>query len=383
MQVPDKYICSVCVAPPLARQSSLYTLDMDWIREGKLSRMDQEHEENQESVKTMESELKNLSDLMTDLVNLSSVLHSLQVKLSVARQKNNPKVFMWSNVWEETSIGVVEEEVNNITEETDNTFETVDGDGIQEDVKNDLKLVKEELENHISDNKENDKVVSNGDVDHVDEDDLKLEPSVVKNEENIDKPVNSSLELKETDKLGEDKHQENDESSENDETKSKVVEQQELKQNPAPVLNNDAPSSFNSQLVDYFSSEGFDIPANLLPSVSEIQRMLPDVIKDISGGLSGTPTAFSQSILTPTPPPNIIPEPKRLDRDECRQNLLDHIETLQKHVEDRLEMVEDQIENVERRRKSPPGVWSGMMISSKMQDVRSAKIVNNTLPDRL
>lgn len=276
-----------------------------------------------------------------------------------------------------------EEEGNYLTEETDNTFETVEGDEIQEDVKNDLKLVKKELENHISDKQENEKVVSNGDVDHIGEDDLKLEPSVVKNEEIVDKPVNSSLELKESNLLGEDKHQENKESSEDGETKSKVVDQQEPKQNPTPVLTNETPSSFNSQLVDIFSSEGFDIPANLLPSVSEIQRMLPDVIKDISGGLSGTPTAFSQSILTPTPPLNIIPEPKRLDRDECRQNLLDHIETLQKHVEDRLEMVEEQIENVERRRKAPPGVWSGMMISSKMQDVRSAKIVNSTLPDRL
>merc|ERR1719450_1450802 len=313
-QAPDKYICSVCVAPPLARQSSLYTLDMDWIREGKLSRMDQDQKEDQESVKTMESELKNLSDLMTDLVNLSSVLHSLQVKLSVARQKNNPKVFMWSNVWDETSIGVVEDEVNNVTEETDNTFETVDGDDIQEDVKN-----------HISDNKENGKVVSNGDVDHAaDEEDLKLEPSVVKTEENIDKPVNSSLELKESDKLEEENQKETKERPEDDESKSEVVEQQEPKSNPTPtVSNNEAPNSFNTQLVDYFSSEGFDIPANLLPSVSEIQRMLPDVIKDISGGLSGTPTAFSQSILTPAPPPNIIPDPKRLDRDECRQNLLE------------------------------------------------------------
>ena len=64
--------------------------------------MDQEHSQDLESVKIMENELKNLSDLMTDLVNLSSVLHSLQVKLSVARLKNNPKVFMWSNIWDET-----------------------------------------------------------------------------------------------------------------------------------------------------------------------------------------------------------------------------------------------------------------------------------------
>ena len=110
--------------------------------------------------------------------------------------------------------------------------------------------------------------------------------------------------------------------------------------------------------------------------------MLPDVIKDISGSLVTAPS-FPQPILPPAPPPNIIPEPKRLDRDECRQNLLDHIEALQKHVEDRLENVEEQIENIERRRRDSPGGWSGMIVSSKMQDVRSAKIVNNTLPERL
>ena len=68
---------------------------------------------------------------------------------------------------------------------------------------------------------------------------------------------------------------------------------------------------------------------------------------------------------------------------ECRLNLLDHIEALQKHVEDRLEAVEDQIENVERRRKEAPGGWSGLAVSSKLQDLTSAKIVNNTLSDRL
>merc|ERR1719232_892812 len=63
--------------------------------------LSQEQEEGQEGVKSIETELKSLSDLMTDLVNLSSVLHSLQVKLSVARQRNNPKVFMWSSLWED------------------------------------------------------------------------------------------------------------------------------------------------------------------------------------------------------------------------------------------------------------------------------------------
>ena len=98
VQVPDKYICSVCLAPSLGRQSAFYSLDMDWIREGRLASLGVKNMEQQDVVK---EELKTLCDLMADLVNLSSVLHSLQVKLAVAGQKNNPKVFMWSNVWDE------------------------------------------------------------------------------------------------------------------------------------------------------------------------------------------------------------------------------------------------------------------------------------------
>ena len=111
--------------------------------------------------------------------------------------------------------------------------------------------------------------------------------------------------------------------------------------------------------------------------------MLPDVIKDISGSLSSQPSSFPSQNILPPPPPNIIPEPKRLDREECRLNLLDHIEALQKHVEDKLEAVEDQIENVERRRKEAPGGWNGMVVGSKLQDLTSAKIVNSALSDRL
>ena len=75
LQVAEKYVCSVCLSPPLGRKSSLYNIDMDWIREGKLSRLSSGHFD-------VENELKTLSDLMLDLVNLSNVLQSLQVKKS-------------------------------------------------------------------------------------------------------------------------------------------------------------------------------------------------------------------------------------------------------------------------------------------------------------
>ena len=87
---------------------------MDWIREGKLSRLAKDPDETlSEEVTESEADgtqLKTLSGLMTDLVNLSSILHSLQCKLLVARHKNNPKVFMWCNVWDESACAAPEEE---------------------------------------------------------------------------------------------------------------------------------------------------------------------------------------------------------------------------------------------------------------------------------
>jgi len=91
-QVPDNYTCSICRDPPLGRQSALYSIHHEWIREGSLPSI--------APSPPKDATLKQLSSLMADLCALSSVLHSLQVKLAVAAQKNNPKVFMWSSPWD-------------------------------------------------------------------------------------------------------------------------------------------------------------------------------------------------------------------------------------------------------------------------------------------
>ena len=107
-----------------------------------------------------------------------------------------------------------------------------------------------------------------------------------------------------------------------------------------------------------------------------MQRLLPDVIKDISGSLSAN-QSFTPSIL---PPPTIIPEPKRLDRDECRLNLILHIENLQKHIQTRLENLDTELELLEKKKEREV---SSVFLASTMQDLRSAKILNNSLPDRI
>merc|ERR1719433_1540181 len=152
------------------------------------------------------------------------------------------------------------------------------------------------------------------------------------------------------------------------EQKAEVTE--ETKSSATQSAPQENPNNFGSELAEYFSSEGFDFPSNLLPSVSEMQRLLPDVIKDISG-------SFTPTIL---PQPTIIPEPKRLDRDECRLNLILHIENLQKHIQIRLETLDTKLEVLERKKEME---ISSVVVASTMQSLRSAKIVNNSLPDRM
>jgi len=336
-QVPDKYICSVCLAPPLGRQSAIYGLDMDWIREGKLVGLNKsmDHQE------AKEKQLKTLSDLMADLVNLSSVLHSLQVKLAVAAQRNNPKVFMWSNIWEEEE----EKDISEHNVEVSNDFLT--------------KCDKSEPAIH-----------KNGLIDRTD--DKEVNGDIV--DEFFDGKVDKS-ENCDVDTTVEEKTQELPVSSsrvENTGQKQEISNPDSLTSKKAELPE---PQNFGSDLAEYFSGAGFDFPPNLLPSVSEMQRLLPGVIKDISELSSQN---FNPNFLPSAP--NIIPEPKRLDRDECRQNLVLHIEKMQELVLKRMEDIEEQVDMVERKSGAQDNTPH---LTTTLQDLRCAKRLNNSLPDKI
>lgn len=333
-QVPDKYICSVCLAPSLGRQSAFYSLDMDWIREGMVASLGAKNMEQQDVVK---GELKTLCDLMADLVNLSSVLHSLQVKLSVAGQKNNPKVFMWSNVWDE---GEREGESEDFLKKCDKSESSISKNGLI--------------------NSTDHKAVNGGVIDEFF--DEKVEHSEISDVQPVEE--NSSPGV----------------SGHKQEGSLPGCSQSTKKSEPAESQN------FGSDLADYFSSGGFDFPSSLLPSVSEMQRLLPGVIKDISELSSQN---FSSSFLPPAP--NIIPEPKRLDREECRQNLVVHIEKMQQLVLARIEHIEEQVDLLEKKggEHSEKGLETSTnysvtpSLATTLQDLRSAKRLNTSLPDRI
>merc|ERR1712192_71857 len=152
------------------------------------------------------------------------------------------------------------------------------------------------------------------------------------------------------------------------------------------------PTELSSELANLFSGE--------LPSVSELQLLLPGVIQDISRG-SGN-HAFSQQAVRGTNP-TLIPEPKRLDREECRVNLLNHVEELQVLVESRLEEIESRLDSVEPSSNSscsttpsssshqlplyPSTTHSSSSLGRILLDLRTAKkltstsLINNILPD--
>jgi len=151
------------------------------------------------------------------------------------------------------------------------------------------------------------------------------------------------------------------------------------------------PAELSSELANLFSGE--------LPSVSELQLLLPGVIQDISQG-SGNHAFSSQQAVRGTNP-TLIPEPKRLDREECRLNLLNHVEELQVLVEARLEEIENRLDAIDPSANSscsttpsssstsaqPVYPHSASSLGRVLLDLRTAKkltstsLINNILPD--
>merc|ERR1719188_1023752 len=99
----------------------------------------------------------------------------------------------------------------------------------------------------------------------------------------------------------------------------------------------------------------------MIPSVSEVQQLLPSIIQAIqeedsnaaaaaavvtgqraseeepisaaTAAAAAAPATFVPSPTVAQPPLPIIPEQKRIDKDECRLNLLEHIEKMQNEVD--------------------------------------------------
>jgi len=474
-QVPENYTCSICRDPPLGRQSALYSIHHEWIREGSLPSI--------APSLPKDATLKQLSSLMADLCALSSVLHSLQVKLAVAAQKSNPKVFMWSSPWDaSTSLPPVssppspqeeggsgapdlfppnmESLLGGVEEERREQGEENFGEGTLKatsDNKHEEEPCEPQGANTTSSTSPNTDVTSsacpsegpgggthNSKGSSVTSDPpvqglgvQELESAEVRNPAPLpnpepdlgDGPKVENENVCEKDETGGEKEgkcedserisgSENeigvsqecpDKSSESEEagivgggsstaesnisppgTSSEASKPGETDPAKSAAGELSKPAELSSELANLFSGE--------LPSVSELQLLLPGVIQDISQGSANH--AFSQQAVRGTNP-TLIPEPKRLDREECRLNLLNHVEELQVLVEARLEEIENRLDAVDPSANSscsttpstsssttqPPYPHSASSLGRVLLDLRTAKkltstsLLNNILPD--
>lgn len=101
-QVPEKYVCYICRHPTLGRKSMKYIHDQEWLYEGRLFHSNY-HLPSKNSVQRFDI-LKQSHTLLGNMLELKKSLHSLNVKINIAANKDHPKMYLWSKPWDETSI---------------------------------------------------------------------------------------------------------------------------------------------------------------------------------------------------------------------------------------------------------------------------------------
>lgn len=134
------------------------------------------------------------------------------------------------------------------------------------------------------------------------------------------------------------------------------------------------------------------------PSLNEVKELLPSVLKDISSmedlaQQSGLPPPSAAILATRSPAPSagvtIIPEPKLINREESRINLIGHIEHLQSLVGERLDLVEQRLDSLEspEQLQLPQELLDCsnivQSVARLLTDVKSMKKVNHMLPERI
>lgn len=99
-EVPEKYVCYICRNPERARESMKYIHDQDWLYEGKMYHANF-HAPSRYTHQRSDI-LKQSHTLTGNLLELKRSLHSLNVKINIAANKDHPKMYLWSKKWEQS-----------------------------------------------------------------------------------------------------------------------------------------------------------------------------------------------------------------------------------------------------------------------------------------
>ncbi|XP_054285783.1 PHD finger protein 20-like isoform X2 [Macrosteles quadrilineatus] len=108
-EVPEKYVCYICLHPARQRESMRHCHNQDWLKEGKLSSFSFSKKDSVVS-EQREQMLKKSHDLSASVLQLETVIHSLNVKTHIATMKqDHPKLYLWAKSWKDNSPDVKNE----------------------------------------------------------------------------------------------------------------------------------------------------------------------------------------------------------------------------------------------------------------------------------
>ncbi|XP_046459189.1 PHD finger protein 20-like isoform X2 [Daphnia pulex] len=94
--VPDPYVCHFCRYPFRERLSRRYTHDQTWLKKGHLPSL--KFISGSSSVPA-DRTLRVAHTLTAAATDLKQLLHSLKVKIDVAKNKDHPKLYLWAQPW--------------------------------------------------------------------------------------------------------------------------------------------------------------------------------------------------------------------------------------------------------------------------------------------
>ncbi|NXL83684.1 PHF20 protein, partial [Alectura lathami] len=99
--VPEKYTCYVCQDPPGQRSSLKYWYEKEWLSNGHMHGLTflEENYSHQNAKKIVATH-----QLLGDVQRVIEVLHGLQLKMSILKNKEHPDLKLWCHPWKHITV---------------------------------------------------------------------------------------------------------------------------------------------------------------------------------------------------------------------------------------------------------------------------------------
>ncbi|XP_069813185.1 PHD finger protein 20-like protein 1 isoform X3 [Dendropsophus ebraccatus] len=120
--IPEQYICYVCSDPPGQRWSAKYKYDRDWFNNGRMCGLSFINE-NYSYLNA--KKIVSTHHLLGDVYGVTEILHGLQLKFGILKNKDHPDLRLWSRPRESTQgKGICGQNHKGPTNRLDKTEET-------------------------------------------------------------------------------------------------------------------------------------------------------------------------------------------------------------------------------------------------------------------